>query len=145
MSFLQKLISRTRNQKEDVIQWEAIEKAKKYLEKTHPSKRGLENNEISYLKTSYKGKHARYHFQRRGDDSITYVVLSDEERSEVIKNFTEQKGEGYAYYDSAILGCGNVSVQHRFYKPDAHNTSLTFMTDHGEVWGGNFEMDLDGA
>ena len=141
MSIWQRLISRTRNQKEDSIQREAIESAKKYLEKIHPQKRRTENNEYRYLKTSYKGKHVRYHFQRGADDRITYVVLSDEERSEIIKTFTEQKGEGYAYYDSAILGRGNVSVQHRFYQPDAHNTSLTFMTDHGDVWGGNFGMD----
>ena len=143
MLLWKKLISRTRNQKEDSIQQEAIEKAKKYLEKIHPQKSRSENNEFRYLKTSYKGKYARYHFQRGGEDRITYVVLSDEERSEVIKTFKDQKGEGYAYYDSAILGRGNVSVQHRFYQPSAHNTSLTFMTDYGEVWGGNFGMDPD--
>ena len=134
MSFLQKLISGTRNQKEDSVQREAIEEAKKYLEKIHPQKSKSENNEFRYVRTSYKRKHTRYHFQRGGDDRRTYVVLSDEERSEVIKTFTEQKGEGYAYYDSAILGRGNVSVQHRFYQPSANNMSLTLMTDHGEVW-----------
>lgn len=141
MLFGQKLISVKRNQKEDGIQREAVEKAKRYLEKIHPQKRKSENNEFRYLKTSYKGKHARYHFQRGVEDRITYVVLSDEERSEIIKTFTEQKGEGYAYYDSAILGRGNVSVQHRFYQPSVHNMSLTLMTDHGEVWAENFGMD----
>ena len=68
MLFLQKLISSTRNQKEESVQREEVEKANKYLEKIHPPKRGLENNEFRYLKTSYKGKHARYHFQRGKDD-----------------------------------------------------------------------------
>ena len=141
MLLLKKFISRTRNKKEESVHREAIEKARKYLEKIHPQKKHSDNNEFRYLRTSNKGKNVRYHFQRGKDDRITYVVLSDEERSKIIKTFTEQKGEGYEYYDSAILGRGNVSVQHRFYQLSTHNTALTFMTDYGEVWGGNFGMD----
>ena len=132
----QKFISWRRNKKEE----RAIEKARRYLEKMHPVKYSYQSNTFYYLKTSQKAKYKRYHFRRGFDESITYVVLSDEERKEVIKAFKEKKGDGYAYYDSVIFGHGGKLIQHRFRYINRHDTSLTFMTENGEIWGGSFEM-----
>ena len=132
----QKIISWGRNKKEK----REIEKARRYLEKTHLVKYSFQSNTFHYLKASQNGKYKRYHFRRGFDESITYVAISDKERKAVIKAFEEKKGDGYAYYDSVIFGHGGRLIQHRFHYTNRYDTSLTFMAENGEVWGGSFDM-----
>ena len=132
------------NAKKKVRESPEIAKARKYLESIHSTHSFLHGEQpFHYMETSEKGAFKRYHFYQGLDKRLIYVVLSDEERKEIIKAFTEHMGASYAYKDT-ILCCmtGNV-IQHRFYRPNSYNTSITFMTDDGEIWGGNFAMDED--
>ncbi len=122
-----------------------VVKARRYLEKLHLSYSLLGQIEpFHYIQTSEKGSFKRYHFYQGDDKRLVYVVLSDEERNEILKMFKEkmgEKGDSYAYQDTILMG--ENEFQHRFYRPKAFNTSITFMTDDGEIWGGNFAMDED--
>ena len=129
------------NAKKEVRESPEIAKARKYLESTHPTHSFLYGEQpFHYIETSEKDEFKRYHFYQGLDKRLIYVVLSDEERNEITNVFKEKMGDSYAYQDTIILGNG---IQHRFYRPKAFNTSITFMTDDGEIWGGNFAMDED--
>lgn len=132
------------NVKEKVRESPEIVKARKYLESIHSTHSVLRGEQpFHYMETSEKGNFKRYHFYQGLDKRIIYVVLSDEERSEITKSFKEKMGDSYAYQDTILSSMiGNV-IQHRFYQPEAFNTSITFMTDDGKIWGGNFAMDID--
>lgn len=121
------------NSNKEVRESPEIAKARKWLESVHHSE------SFTYMKTTQKGNFKRYYFYPGIDKRYIYVVLSDEERNEIIKAFKEKMGDSYAYQDSMLLG----TIQHRFYRPKAFNTSITFMTDDGQIWGGNFSMDED--
>lgn len=122
-----------------------VAKARKYLEDTHRSY--LEKDEyhiaqtaFHYVKTTTYGVFKRYHFYRGFDESLIYVVLSERERKLVINAFKSKVGKGYMYHDT-IMTRGE-KMKHRFYRPEYHNTSLTYMEEGtGKIWGGNFDMD----
>lgn len=122
-----------------------IAKARKYLEDTHREYLSQDEYHIAisafhYVETTTYGIFKRYHFYRGYDKSVIYVVLSDRERKLVIDAFKSKAGKGYAYQDTIITGGSN--MKHRFYQPNRHNTSITFMEDKtGKIWGGNFDMD----
>ena len=121
-----------------------IAKARKYLESIHSTHSVLYGEQpFHYMETSEKGAFKRYHFYKGLDKRLIYVVLSDEERKEITKAFKEKMGDSYAYQDTILSSMTGGVIQHRFYRPKAFNTSITFMTDDGEIWGGNFAMDED--
>ena len=121
-----------------------ITKARKYLESIHSTHSFLDGEKpFHYVETSKNGEFKRYHFYQDLDKRLIYVVLSDKERNEIEGIFKEKMGDGYAYQDTILSSMvGNV-IQHRFYRPKSFNTSITFMTDDGKIWGGNFAMDED--
>lgn len=126
-----------------------IAKARKFLESTHRTYFPMDEywtgdgtRPFHYVETSQKGDFKRYHFYQGIDERLIYVVLSDKERNEITKVFRDKMGYSYAYKDSiSTKGSG---IQHRFYRPNSHNTSITFMDDDtGKIWGGHFAMDED--
>lgn len=125
------------NAKKEVRESPEIAKARKYLESVYGERA------FHYMETSEKGAYKRYHFYQGLDKRLIYVVLSDEERKEITKAFKEKMGDSYAYQDTILSSMTGGVIQHRFYRPKAFNTSITFMTDDGEIWGGNFAMDED--
>ena len=125
------------NAKKEVRESPEIAKARKYLESVYGKK------VFNYVKTSEKGAFKRYHFLEGYDDRLIYVVLSDKERNDIIKAFKEKMGDSYAYKDTILSSMTGNVIQHRFYRPKSSNTSITFMNDDGEIWGGNFAMDED--
>lgn len=125
------------NAKKEVRESPEIVKARKYLESVYGERA------FHYMETSEKGAYKRYHFYQGLDERLIYVVLSDEERNEITKAFKEKMGDSYAYQDTILSSMTGNVIQHRFYRPKAFNTSITFMTDDGEIWGGNFAMDED--
>lgn len=119
-----------------------ITKARKYLESIHSTKSLLYGEEpFHYIETSQKGEFKRYHFCKGMDKILVYVVLSDQERNEIEKIFKEKMGAKYVYKDTILCPMMGSGFQHRFYRPETFNTSITFMSDEGEIWGGNFAMD----
>lgn len=122
-----------------------VAKARKYLEDTHRSylekdEYHIAQTEFHYVETTTYGVFKRYHFYRGFDESLIYVVLSDRERKLVMNDFKSKAGKGYAYQDTIMTRGGH--MKHRFYRPNQHNTSLTFMdAKTGKIWGGNFDMD----
>ncbi len=82
---------------------------------------------VKDMETSEKGAFKRYHFYKGLDKRLIYVVLSDEERKEIIKAFKEKMGDSYAYQDTILSGMTGGVIQHRFYRPKAFNTSITFI------------------
>lgn len=121
-----------KNLNKEVRESPEIAKARQWIESLHCKS-------FTYMKTTEKGGFKRYHFYPGNDSRYIYVVLSDEERNEITKAFKEKMGDSYAYQDSMLLG----TVQHRFYRPKSFNTSITFMDDDGEIWGGNFGKGED--
>lgn len=131
-------------EKNNVREKPEIAKARKYLESIHSTQSLLYGEQpFHYIETSQKGKFKRYHFYKGMDKILIYVALSDEERNEIEKSFKEKMGDEYAYKDTILSTMIGNEIQHRFYRPKAINTSITFMTDDGEIWGGNFAMDED--
>lgn len=120
-----------------------IIKAREYLESIYPTNSYLYGKEpFYYIETTQKGIYKRYHFYKGFDKKLIYIVLSPKERNEIQKVFNEKKGKGYVYQDTILSGWTGNIVQHRFYRPKG-NTSITFMSDDGEIRGGNFAMDED--
>lgn len=132
------------NAKKKVRESPEIAKARKYLESIHSTHSFLHGEQpFYYIETSEKGGFKRYHFYQGLDKRLIYVVLSDQERNEITKAFKEKMGDSYAYKDTILSSMTGDVIQHRFYRPGSFNTSITFMTDEGEIWGGNFAMDED--
>lgn len=116
-----------------------IAKSRKYLESTHSTYNVFDGEQpFHYIETSKKGSFKRYHFYQGLNKTLIYVVLSNKERKKIIRYFKEKMGDSYEYKDTIVMGG---VIQHRFYRPQDYNTSITFMIDDGEIWGGNFAMD----
>lgn len=137
--------SRAKESSEAAEEERRIAEARKYLEDTHRDSYSKDEFDIAkttfhYIETVKHGTFKRYHFYRGFDERMVYVVLSNREKKIVMDAFKSKAGKGYAYQDS-IITKGN-GMQHRFYRPNCRNTSITFMDDEtGKVWGGNYDMD----
>lgn len=132
------------NAKKEVRRNPEIAIARKYLESIHSTHSYLYGEQpFHYIETSTKGDFKRYLFYQGLDKRRIYVVLSDQERNEITKAFKKRMGDSYVYQDTILSSLTGNVIQHRFYRPGVLNTSITFMTDEGKIWGGNFAQDED--
>lgn len=109
-----------------------ILKAKQYLDKTYPTiftKEGDKFNSPTYIRSYNNGKYIRHEFYEGKDSSTVFIVLSDEERDEIMTKFAK-KVEGEFYYNGTMkgMGIGDEPV-HRFFC----NKRLMLMYDDGTI------------
>lgn len=117
-----------------------IDNALAYLIKSHE---GLNtgNGEFVYVNIVEYNGFIRFLFRKEDDNNLLYVVLSEQERNKIIRTFHQEMGKNYAYIDSVLSKELGQTVQHRFYVPNSFDTSFTFMSDNGHIWGGHFSID----
>lgn len=119
-----------------------IAKAKNYLYRTHPVSKFFYGREpYHYISTSHKGKFTRYNFYKGIDKRLIYIVLSDEERTEVENTFKNRMGEGYVYQDTIFSDILCDVAQHRFYIPNGSGETRAYMTDEGTIGTGYLRKD----
>lgn len=117
-----------------------IDNAHAYLVKSHEG-RNTGNGEFSYVNIVEHNGFKRLLFRKGNDNNLLYVVLSEEERNNIIRTFHQEMGKNYVYIDSVLSKELGPTVQHRFSVPNSFNTSFTFMNDAGDIWGGHFSID----
>ena len=131
----------------------SVKRAKRWLEKTHDYRHlGYVDGEPKFVRDEFRylekenSDEGQVRYKFVGSDGIVFVVLSKKELKKIKKCFKEKIGKNaseYCYKDTITASVLNGEVQHRFYRPRSYNTSITFMSDDGEIWGGNFAMSED--
>lgn len=124
----------------------AVARAKQYLEELYPSlvsKYSSKVNLCGIYPFNYKGisqekGYVRYLFIEGTDERITYVVLTDEERENIIQLFTNKMKEKNKEYNNSFIYKGSLKgmfvgeePKHRFYCPNCK--TWAFMSDEGEI------------
>lgn len=109
-----------------------ILKARQYLDKTYSTifpREGDIFESSTYIRSYNNGKYIRHEFYEGEDRRTVFIVLSDEERDEIIAKFAKKVGDEF-YYNGTIrgMGIGDETV-HRFFC----NKRLMLMYDDGTI------------